>query len=89
MGSRTTRKFRDALNSLPTDIQKRARETYSLFRENPSHPSVRFKKVHATEPIYSARVTLEYRAVGMIQDDVIIWFWIGTHADYEPLLGSL
>ena len=89
MESKTTRQFRDALNSLPTDIQKRARATYSLFRENPNHPSLRFKKVHATEPVYSARVTLDYRAVGMIQDDVIIWFWIGTHADYERLLGSL
>ena len=89
MESRTTRQFRDLLGALPAGIQKRARVAYALFRENPNHPSLRFKKVHATEPIYSARVTGDYRAVGVIQSDMIIWYWIGTHTDYERLLGSL
>jgi hypothetical protein len=89
MESTTTRQFRDALSALPTDIQKRAREAYGLFRKNPRHPSLRFKKVHSTLPVYSARITLEYRAVGVIKDYVIVWFWIGSHADYERLLSSL
>lgn len=89
MESRTTRRFRELLDALPAEIQKRARRAYTLFRENPNHPSLRFKNVHTTAPIYSARVSLDYRAVGVIQNDVIIWFWIGTHADYERVLGSL
>jgi hypothetical protein len=46
----------------------------------------RFKQVHSSEPIYSVRISLNYRAVGVIEGDVIIWYWIGSHADYEKQL---
>lgn len=39
-----------------------------------------------TQPIYSVRVDLEYRAVGVMDGEVIVWFWIGSHADYDELL---
>jgi hypothetical protein len=48
-----------------------------------------FKKVHARRPIYSARINIEYRAVGIIENDEVIWFWIGPHKDYEKLLARL
>jgi hypothetical protein len=48
---------------------------------------LRFKHVHPTEPIYSVRISLDYRALGVLQDDDIVWFWIGSHADYDKLLG--
>jgi hypothetical protein len=89
MESTTTSKFRDALASLPKDLQDRARESYNLFKQNHSHPSLRFKKVHDQLPIYSARVTRDCRAVGVIRENQIIWFWIGNHEDYERLLKSL
>ncbi len=60
-----------------------------MFLEDPNHPSLRFKQVHATRPIYSARVGLGYRALAVRDVDVVIWFWIGTHADYDQLLRSL
>jgi hypothetical protein len=66
-----------------------ARKAYQLFRENPSHPSLQFKKIHATEPIYSVRVTLGYRALGLVEEDEVTWFWVGNHADYDRLLKSL
>ena len=50
---------------MPPETQALARKAYRLFRENPRHPSLRFKKVHDREPIYSVRVTLAYRAVGI------------------------
>jgi mRNA-degrading endonuclease RelE of RelBE toxin-antitoxin system len=85
--SRTTAQFRKALANLPAEVQEHAREAYRKFRENPMHPSLRFKQVHATLPIYSARVGLHYRAVGERQDDdSIVWFWIGSHAEYDQLL---
>ena len=89
MRSKTTRKFRDALAALPVDVRERANEAYALFRVNPHHPSLRFKKVHTTLPIFSAQITRDYRAVGIIDANIIVWFWIGTHAKYERLLGSL
>ena len=57
--------------------------------ENPSHPALRFKSVHPTEPIFSVRVSLHYRAVGVREGDSMIWFWIGSHDEYDRLLASL
>ena len=89
MTSRTTSSFRKAYSSLPTDVQERAREAFDLFSANPAHPSLQFKQVHATEPIFSARISLHYRALARRADDDWIWFWIGSHADYDQLLKRL
>ena len=51
--------------------------TTDQFRQ--LYPSLRFKKVHATLPIYSARVDLDWRAVGVLNDGTLIWFWVGSH----------
>lgn len=89
MTSRTTRSFREAYSRLPEDVQRRARESYRLFCRDPQHPSLRFKRVHASESIYSVRVNLDYRAVGVLDGNEIVWFWIGSHSDYDQLLDSL
>jgi hypothetical protein len=60
-----------------------------LFRENPSHPGLRFKKVHPDPPTYSARVGIGYHAVGVRVGDTVVWFWIGSHANYDRLLEQL
>lgn len=86
MKSRATPRFWAAYRDLPPEIKEAARKTYQLFHENAYHPSLRFKKVHQRDPIYSARVTLGYRALGLVGDDEIAWFWIGTHAAYDRLL---
>ena len=57
--------------------------------ENPAHPSLRFKKVHQRLPIYSARVDLDWRAVGILDEGTLVWFWVGPHPHYEALLKSL
>ena len=82
MKSRTTSRFRDAYADLPERIKRRARKAYELFEQNPRHPSLRFKKVHGSRPIYSVRITKDYRAVGIQKDESVIWFWIGSHEDY-------
>jgi mRNA-degrading endonuclease RelE of RelBE toxin-antitoxin system len=87
--SRTTKKFRQALAELPDQVRKQARIAYRQFKENPHHPSLRFKKVHQKLPIYSARISRDYRAVGQIDQDTVIWFWIGSHTDYDKLLASI
>lgn len=89
MKSRRHPQFRAAFANLPEAVQQRARETYRLFRENPYHPSLQFKQVHPTKPLYSVRIGLHYRALGVRRDDAIIWFWIGTHADYDRLISRL
>jgi len=87
--SRTTSRFRAAYRQLPDHVQRRAREAYRRFQENPQHRSLRFKRVHATRSIYAARVGLGHRALGVVEDDVIVWFWIGPHAEYDHLLRTL
>ena len=89
MKSVTTRPFRRRFRSLPPEIQRQARLAYSLFRDNPRHPGLRFKKVHPSQPIYSARISQDYRAVGVLKADEIIWFFIGSHSEYDTLLRSL
>ena len=89
MTSRTTERFRSAYAELPEHIRRRAGAAYRLFLDNPQHPSLRFKQIHATRPIYSARVGLGYRALAVLDGDLAVWFWIGTHADYDRLLRSL
>ncbi|PYN81275.1 MAG: hypothetical protein DMD97_02790 [Candidatus Rokuibacteriota bacterium] len=89
MTSRTTHRFREAYGRLPEHVRRRAREAYRRFKSDPSHPSLRFKKVHAIEPIYAARVGLGYCALAVLDADVAVWFWIGTHADYDHLLRTL
>ena len=89
MISHITQAFRTAFARLPAQVQQQAREAYKLFRQNPSHPSLRWKHVHPTQPIYSVRVGRGYRAVGIRSADEIIRFWSGSHADYDQLLSRL
>jgi hypothetical protein len=74
---------------LPQSIQAQTRAAYRQFESAPSHPSLKFKKVHPRLPIYSARISRDYRAVGQLEGDTVIWFWVGSHADYDRLLSQL
>jgi hypothetical protein len=87
--SRTTKRFPDAFEALPAEVQEQAREAYRLFLQDPQHPSLRFKRVHPSRPVYSARINLDYRALGIRDNDEIIWFWIGSHADYDRMISNV
>lgn len=89
MTSRTTEPFRKCFAQLPDHVQAQTRQAYQRFKENPEHPGLRFKRVHSTRPIYSLRISLDYRVLGVLDRDEIIWFWVGSHADYESLLARL
>jgi hypothetical protein len=89
MNSRTTRRFRRLFAALPAHIQRQGREAYRLFRENPNHPGLHFKQVHAHPPTYSARIGISYRAAAVLDGDTAIWFWIGSHADFDKMLDRI
>jgi hypothetical protein len=63
--SNATLRFWAAYRELPPEIRDLAQKAYRLFRDDPRHPSLHFKKVHDRDPIYAARVTLGYRALGL------------------------
>jgi hypothetical protein len=82
--------FRKLFDALPAEVQRQAREAYRLFSDNPRHPGLNFKRVHATEKYVSARVGRSYRAVGILSSsDEVVWFWIGPHEEYEKILYTL
>ena len=89
MKSVTTEKFRLLFASATPERQTRIKSAYRQWRENPAHPSLRFKKVHPRQPVYSVRVDLDWRAVGILERDTLVWFWVGPHPQYEALLRSL
>ncbi len=86
MISYTNSNFWKLYKKLPQNIRDTARKQYRLFVSDPYHASLHFKRVHSTRPIYSARITRNYRVVGVLEEGIIIWFWIGSHDDYDRLL---
>lgn len=86
MKSSVTKAFRKALNDLPTLVQEQAAKAYSLWQEDPYHPSLQFKRVSQRQPIYSVRISLNYRALGLLEVNHIYWYWIGAHDKYDELL---
>ncbi|MEA5509053.1 hypothetical protein VB715_04680 [Crocosphaera sp. UHCC 0190] len=89
MKSRTNAEFRKLFADLPEQVQEQTRAAYRQFKKDSSYPSLRFKKVHPQLPIYSARININYRAVGQLDGDTVIWFWVGSHAEYDRLLEKL
>ena len=75
--------FWQAYTNLPDAIRALADKNYALLKENPRHPSLQLKKVGR---FWSVRVGRSYRAVGVDAADGIVWFWIGTHAEYDKLV---
>ncbi|MEL7238676.1 MAG: hypothetical protein AAGK78_07425 [Planctomycetota bacterium] len=73
------------MDRLPESAKQAARRAYRQFASDPSHPSLRFKKLRGFDVYWSVRVTLDLRAVGQRDGDRIAWFWIGTHAEFDRL----
>lgn len=88
MNSRLSDEFLAAFAALPDRIKRLARKNYRLWAQNASHPSLDFKRVGERTPTYSVRVGIGWRALGVLDetDDTMIWFWIGSHAEYDRIL---
>ncbi|MFT4279565.1 MAG: hypothetical protein QM576_24735 [Rhodopseudomonas sp.] len=76
-------RFWTAYRALPQPIRALADKNFALLKADASHPSLHFKKVGN---LYSVRVGLGYRALGVPVDEGLLWFWIGSHADYDAML---
>jgi hypothetical protein len=75
--------FWAVLEKLPANVQQLARENYELLKTNPYHPSLHFKRIGR---FWSVRVGRSYRALAVDADNGIVWFWIGTHAEYDRIV---
>jgi len=70
---------------LPNEIQELADRFYELLKQDSRYPSLHFKKVG---PFWSVRIGIHYRALAVEENGEMVWFWIGSHADYDQLLRS-
>jgi hypothetical protein len=75
--------FWQALSALPEPVRDTAEKNFALLKQNPKHPSLHLKKVGT---YWSVRVGRRHRALAVEADDGLLWFWIGTHADYNALI---
>ncbi|HXA05631.1 MAG TPA: hypothetical protein VNY30_12365 [Bryobacteraceae bacterium] len=82
--SHASDEFWELYRSLPPDVQKQADKQFDLFRQNPLHPSLHLKPIGH---VWSARVNQAYRVLGYREGAVFYWFWIGSHQEYERVLG--
>jgi len=82
--SEMERTFRAFLRQLPEDVQHQANAAYRLFRQDPFHPSLQFKRIDPSDPsVWSVRIGKNYRAIGIRERETILWVWIGSHAEYD------
>jgi hypothetical protein len=81
--SRGRPSFWQLYQKLPQHVRRQAQEAHKLFLKDPGHPSLRFKKLSGRGDFWSVRVNEQYRAVGLRSGEMIEWFWIGTHNDFD------
>ena len=89
MNSRTTAAFRRMFQELPVDVQALARKAHRLWLVDPHYRGLHYKKVHPTRPIFSVRIGIAWRAMGVLNGDEMTWFFIGSHSEYDDLLKHL
>ncbi len=87
MNSQTLPSFWESYERLDESIRKRVRKAFMLWSENPFHPSLHFKCINSGENIWSVRISLGYRALGVMDGDTVTWLWAGSHEEYERYFG--
>ncbi len=89
MTSHTTTSFWKLYRALPKTVQRQAKSAFRKFQQEPFQSGLQFKQVHETLPVYSARINRDFRCVGIRHTEKIVWYWIGSHSDYEKLLSKI
>jgi hypothetical protein len=62
-------------------------KTYEIEYAAFVNPSLRFKCINHEEDIWSVRITLGVRSLGVLDGDTVTWFWVGDHDDYKRFFG--
>lgn len=86
MKSLASRRFWNLFHALPSGVQSLAVKNYKLWRHNPDHPSLHFRRLKGNEDRFTIRVGEHHRALGYLASGTVTWVWIGTHADYDKLV---
>lgn len=84
----TLPRFWQCYQKLPKEVQKLADKNFQLLKSDPYHPSLHFKKIGKHTSLWSARVGMKYRVLGREKPEGVLWFWIGTHDEYDTILSK-
>ena len=83
-------KFFESYRRLPPGMKAKAKESYRLFKADPRNVHFKvIKRLSEGAPLCSARITRNYRVLGVLEADTVIWFWVGSHDDYVRLIAEL
>ena len=81
----STKKFDKQLKALDIKIQKQALKTLQLFIQDPSHPSLRYKKVQGAKAFYEISVNMSVRIIIEVKtsdkDQLNTFYVLGGHED--------
>jgi mRNA-degrading endonuclease RelE of RelBE toxin-antitoxin system len=64
---------------LPKELRLKTYEKLALFLEDPSHPSLRVKKMKGTDAIWEMSVTMNYRITFEVDGERVLLRRIATH----------
>lgn len=84
MKHRALAEFWQLYQALPVSARRAADKQFALLKDDPRHPSLHFKRIGK---LWSVRVSGDFRALALQQNDEFTWFWIGPHDAYDRLIG--
>ena len=85
---RSTRRFDKQFNQQDSRASKQATKAIKLFISDPSHPSLRYKKIQGTNNFYEISVNMSIRIIVEVtsegNDQINTLYIIGTHDEVFP-----
>ena len=72
--------FWNCYEELPARVRDLADKNFEILKTDHTHPSLHVKKVGK---YWSVRIGRRYRALSVAVEDGMLWFWIGTHTEYD------
>lgn len=83
MNHRASPAFWATCHDLPEEVRRVADRCFALLKSDPAHPSLHCKRIGR---FWSVRAGLHHRALGIAIEGGVLWFWIGSHAQYDKLI---
>jgi len=90
-----TGNFKKLLAKLPPHIREAAEEAYRFFQQTPNHPILEnhpledTKKGRHRNRSRAVSITRRYRAIYVTEGPTNVWYWIGSHEDYNNFVGKI
>jgi hypothetical protein len=78
-------RFTPLYNALPASVRDLADKYSAPLKQDPKHSSLHFKRLKGN--LWSVGIRLAHRALAVEKKDGFQWYWIGSHAEYNRLVG--